>query len=179
MEVWKFRGLEAWFCWWGSAPHPDFLSHGAKRRAAGAVSGEAVERPMEPEAVRAFPRVFAVPISSGHDCFPGSVTKPRGRTNRTYRTYRTAADAAEFPQNQSVACEARHAPQDLGPDVRLARTHGPPPASPSLCSLAVEGLALWACTVIAAQRYIQFQRSSVCRALVARSVLCSPFSVLQ
>ena len=94
MEVRKLGGLEVWFCWWGSAPHPDFLSHGAKRRAAGAVSGEAVERPMEPEAVRAFPRVFAVPISSGHDCFPGSVTKPRGRTNRTYRTYRTAADAA-------------------------------------------------------------------------------------
>ena len=35
---------------------------GAKRRAAAAVSGEAAERPMEPEAVRAPLRVFAVPI---------------------------------------------------------------------------------------------------------------------
>ena len=34
---------------------------GAKRRAAVAVSGEAAERPMEPEAVRASLRVFAVP----------------------------------------------------------------------------------------------------------------------
>ena len=33
---------------------------GAKRRAAGAVSGEAAERPMEPEAFRASPCVFAV-----------------------------------------------------------------------------------------------------------------------
>ena len=31
----------------------------------GAVSGEAAERPMEPEAVRASPCVFAVPISPG------------------------------------------------------------------------------------------------------------------
>ena len=38
---------------------------GAKRRAAVAVSGEAAERPMEPEAVRASPCVFAVPIFPG------------------------------------------------------------------------------------------------------------------
>ena len=37
---------------------------GAKRRAAVAVSGEAAERPMEPEAVRAHPRVFAVQEAS-------------------------------------------------------------------------------------------------------------------
>ena len=50
-------------------------------------------------------------------------------------------------------------PQAPGPDVRRVRTHGPPLASLFLCVplwffvfLAVEGLALWACTVIAAQR---------------------------
>ena len=37
---------------------------GAKRRAAVTVSGEAAERPMEPEAVRAHPRVFAVQKAS-------------------------------------------------------------------------------------------------------------------
>ena len=42
---------------------------GAKRRAAVAVSGEAAERPMEPEAVRAHPCVFAVPISLGTIAF--------------------------------------------------------------------------------------------------------------
>ena len=50
LEVWKLGGWEV--C--------------AKRRAAVAVSGEAAERPMEPEAVRASPCVFAVPIFSGH-----------------------------------------------------------------------------------------------------------------
>ena len=39
------------------------IRQGAKRRAAVAVSGEAAERPMEPEAVRASPRVFAVHFS--------------------------------------------------------------------------------------------------------------------
>ena len=78
--------------------------------------------------------------------------------------------------------------QAPGPDVRLARTHGPPPAPPfsvvlceilceTLCSkntlailcdslwffvsLAVEGLALWACTVIAAQREVCHQASKL------------------
>ena len=36
----------------------------------------------------------------------------------------------EGSQNQSMACEARHALQAPGPDVRFARTHGPPSASP-------------------------------------------------
>ena len=38
----------------------------AKRRAAGAVSGGAAERPMEPEAVRASPCVFAENFTEGH-----------------------------------------------------------------------------------------------------------------
>ena len=44
--------------------------------------------------------------------------------------------------------------QAPGPDVRLARTHGPPSCVVLCVSLwffvflAVEGLALWACTVI-------------------------------
>ena len=46
-------------------------------------------------------------------------------------------------QNQSMACEARHALQASGPDVRFARTHGPPLRR----LLAVEGLSLRACTV--------------------------------
>ena len=43
-----------------------------------------------------------------------------------------------------MACEARHAPQAPGPDVRLARTHGPPPVLPTfayivaLCALCGE-----------------------------------------
>ena len=45
---------------------------GAKRRAAGAVSGEAAERPMEPEAVRASPCVFAV----FHTGSPASASRP-------------------------------------------------------------------------------------------------------
>ena len=42
-----------------------------------------------------------------------------------------------------MACEARHALQASGPDVRFARTHGPPLRR----LLAVEGLSLRACTV--------------------------------
>ena len=38
----------------------------AKRRAAGAVSGGAAERPMEPEAIRASPCVFAENFTEGH-----------------------------------------------------------------------------------------------------------------
>ena len=45
-------------------------AQGAKRRAAGAVSGEAAERPMEPEAVRAHCCVFAILIFLGHYCSP-------------------------------------------------------------------------------------------------------------
>ena len=51
---------------WGSAPHPlHSLLQGAKRRAAVAVSGEAAERPMEPEAQsdRWSPKRFA-PIAA-------------------------------------------------------------------------------------------------------------------
>ena len=44
------------------------IRQGAKRRAAVAVSGEAAERPMESEAVRASSRVFAVPIFPGQYC---------------------------------------------------------------------------------------------------------------
>ena len=65
----KFGSLEAWKLgfWGGVSPHTltSLLykrPHGAKRRAAVAVSGEAAERPMEPEAVRASPCVFAVPF---------------------------------------------------------------------------------------------------------------------
>ena len=47
---------------------------GAKRRAAGAVSGEAAERPMEPETFRAHNCVFAVPIFPGHCCFLDKVS---------------------------------------------------------------------------------------------------------
>ena len=60
LEVWKLGGWEVWL--WGAA----------KRRAAVAVSGEAAERPMEPEAVRASPCVFAVPI------FPDTIEHERG-----------------------------------------------------------------------------------------------------
>ena len=57
MEVWKlsFQG--------GASPRTIYYKgQGAKRRVTGAVSGEAAERPMEPEAVRTSPRVFAVLI---------------------------------------------------------------------------------------------------------------------
>ena len=48
----------------GTLPHTLYKRRqGAKRRAAVAVSGEAAERPMEPETVRATSCVFAVPIS--------------------------------------------------------------------------------------------------------------------
>ena len=74
---------------------------GAKRRAAGAVSGGAAERPTEPEAVRAPSCVFAgKPLRSPgrHElplpCTPGTsdgrANRRRGRTYRTYRTHRTA-----------------------------------------------------------------------------------------
>ena len=49
-------------------------AQGAKRRAAGAVSGEAAERPMEPETFRAHNCVFAVPIFPGHCCFLDKVS---------------------------------------------------------------------------------------------------------
>ena len=94
----------------------------------------------------------------------------RGRTNRTNRTYRTAASPVDA-QNQSVACEARHAPTGSragrapcahvrpAPCVVLSRgrfvasrLHGVPLWF--FVFLAVEGLALWACTVIAAQRSV-------------------------
>ena len=56
---------------WDAAPHPVSLLYqrpqGAKQRAAVAVSGEAAERPMEPEAFRAHPCVFAIPIFPGHN----------------------------------------------------------------------------------------------------------------
>ena len=62
-------------------PHPTSLrqntsktAQGAKRRAAGAVSGEAAERPMEPETFRAHNCVFAVPIFPGHCCFLDKVS---------------------------------------------------------------------------------------------------------
>ena len=70
-ERWKFGSLEVWkFSFYGGAsPHilyiPYFFTQGAKRRAAVAVSGEAAERPMEPEAVRAHCCVFAIPIFPG------------------------------------------------------------------------------------------------------------------
>ena len=66
---------------WGAAPRPGrgrALSRhftvpkklerrlSAKRRAAGAVSGGAAERPMEPEAIRASPCVFAENLTEGH-----------------------------------------------------------------------------------------------------------------
>ena len=57
MEVWKlsFQG--------GASPRTIYYKRqGAKRRAAVATGGEAAERPMEPEAVRTSPRVFAVLI---------------------------------------------------------------------------------------------------------------------
>ena len=61
-------GISTLLCSWrGFAPYSGFLSQGAKRRAAVAVSGEAAERPMEPEAVRATPCVFAVLKSHGQD----------------------------------------------------------------------------------------------------------------
>ena len=46
----------------GTPPRGD----GWKRRAMGVVSGGAAERPMEPEAVRVYPCVFAIPTSPGH-----------------------------------------------------------------------------------------------------------------
>ena len=68
--LWKFGSLEAWKFGirGGALPHAptSFLNRqGAKRRTAVAVSGEAAERPMEPEAVRASPCVFAVPFPPG------------------------------------------------------------------------------------------------------------------
>ena len=68
----------------------------------------------------------------------------RGRTYRTYRTYRTAVDADGLPKTKAWRAKPATPLQAPGPDVCLAHTHGPSPASPSL---AVEGLALWACTV--------------------------------
>ena len=49
-----------------------------ERRAAVAVSGEAAERPMEPEAIRAHCCVFAVPISPGLYWLCGKLTDRRG-----------------------------------------------------------------------------------------------------
>ena len=75
---------------------------GTKRRAAVAVSGEAAERPMEPEAVRASPCVFAVPIASGHDCFPrrykGRRCRPRERRTENGACRREAPNLPR-PQN--------------------------------------------------------------------------------
>ena len=62
--------------------------------------------------------------------------KQCGRTNRTYRTSRTAP-SSEVPQNQSVACEARHAP--TGPRAgRALYAHArPAPCVVCLCVLCV------------------------------------------
>ena len=78
--LWKFGSLEAWKFGirGGALPHAptSFLNRqGAKRRAAVAVSGEAAERPMEPEAVRAPYCVFAAPI------FPGQCWSSAGVCN--------------------------------------------------------------------------------------------------
>ena len=66
---------------------PHSLLQGAKRRAAVAVSGEAAERPMEPEAVRAHCCVFAVPILAILLCVPlfSSVIPCVYKTSRAYR----------------------------------------------------------------------------------------------
>ncbi len=67
---WPFGSVAAWKfgSYGGASPHTLIsLLQGAKRRAAVAVSGEAAERPMEPEAVRATPCVFAVLKAHGQD----------------------------------------------------------------------------------------------------------------
>ena len=65
---------EAWFSWRGGTTPLCWNRQGAKRRAAGAVSGEAAERPMEPETFRAHNCVFAVPIFPGCACFLDKVS---------------------------------------------------------------------------------------------------------
>ena len=85
----KFGSLEVQLLRWGFAPHPlHSLLQGAKRRAAVAVSGEAAERPMEPEAVRANCCVFAVPIFPGQYCVCG------GRLTRAWPYYYRAGRRA-------------------------------------------------------------------------------------
>ena len=62
---------------------------GAKRRAAGAISGEATERPMEPEAFSAHSCVFAVPISIIETQGMGTVVRrkaPNGEVPRPLRS---------------------------------------------------------------------------------------------
>ena len=60
---------------------------GAKRRAAGAVSGEAAERPMEPEAVRASPCVFAVPFFPDTAVHSSKTDSKMGKPLRKFRLF--------------------------------------------------------------------------------------------
>ena len=70
--------------------------------------------------------------------------RPCGATGETI--VQTAL-AAGFPKNQSVACEARHAPTGLRAGRAPCAHARPAPCVAFFVSLTVEGLSLRACTV--------------------------------
>ena len=139
-EVWRLRGLEAWLLRLTPLCTTALLS---PRRGA----------PVSPESPASPVRPWDVAV--GH-IGQGALTRPgerrtenraplRGdkvtdglswKINPAGRRTRASCGVVDS-QNQSVACESRHAPTGLRAGRAPLRTHGPPPASPSLCPFVV------------------------------------------